>query len=178
MDDCEGSSFPEAVEPKLSCAEVLVSEGWWVETAAATGWLWTEILFLLQQNSWYFQAWDIARGVRCGLVPPLQPSWVLPSTFGRLLDCVPPHFRCWGQGGREPLASLPSPLLWPDAVLLIPDWHPTPQGDKLAALWVTCCWRSVPSVQKHLPWLYSSCHMGLKGMWVTKGMYVLSTKYF
>lgn len=26
MDDREGSSFPEAVEPKLSCAEVLGSE--------------------------------------------------------------------------------------------------------------------------------------------------------
>ena len=168
MDDHEESSFPEAVEPKLSCAEVLVSEGWWVETVAATGWLWTEILFLLQQNSWYFQAWDIARGVRCGLVPPWQPSWVLASVFGRLLDCVPAHLRCWGQGGREPLAS----------PLLIPDWRPIPQGDKLAPLSVTCCWWSVPFVQKHLPWLFSSCHMGLKGMWVTKGMYVLSTKYF
>ena len=103
MEGREGRSFPESVEPKLSCVEVLVSEGLWVETVAATGWLWTEILFLLQQNSWYFQAWDIARGVRCGLVPPLQPSWVLVSTFGTLLDCVPPHLRSWGQGWQGAL---------------------------------------------------------------------------
>lgn len=109
------------------------------------------------------------------LQPPCPPQ-AIALEFGRLLVCVQPHLWCQGQGGRGALAS----LLWPGALLITADLCPTRweemsqasasqspvTGDQLCLFGTT-----------HLDFS-SSCYMGLSGVWVTNGGYMLSTEYF